>query len=249
MTLSNQSGTPPLTLDGGPLGIADVEQVARTGRRVEVGAVQRIAASRAVIDRVLGDGLPHYGINTGFGSLSSKRIGTADLNALQHNLIRPHSAGGGRPLPLETVRAMMLLLAASLSRGLSGVRAVVVEHIVAMLNAGVTPVVPSIGSVGASGDLAPLAHAALVLIGEGQATMDGSGPMSGAAALSQAGLRPIGLEAKEGLALINGTHLMGAQASLLCADFERLFDAALVAAAISIDGCRGTDAFLDHRVY
>jgi histidine ammonia-lyase len=202
-----------------------------------------------VIDRVLGDGHPHYGINTGFGSLSTKRIDAADLGHLQHNLIRSHSAGVGEPLLREVVRGMMLLLAGSLSRGLSGVRPAVVEQIVAMLNGGVAPVVPSVGSVGASGDLAPLAHAALVVIGEGKATVGDSAPMPGGEALTRAGLKPIALEAKEGLALINGTHLMASQGALLCSDFATLFDAALVATAMSIDGCRGTDAFLDHRIY
>jgi histidine ammonia-lyase len=154
----------------------------------------------------------------------------------------------GEPLPAEVVRAMLLLLAASLARGLSGVRPVVVERVVDLLNAGVTPVIPSVGSVGASGDLAPLAHAALVLIGEGEATWRGE-RLSGGAALRAAGLQPVELETKEGLALINGTHMMAAIAALTLADVERVFAAALCAAAMSIDACRGTDAFLDARVH
>jgi histidine ammonia-lyase len=176
------------------------------------------------------------------------RIADDQLSEVQHNLIRSHAAGVGEALPEDVVRAMLLLLAGSLSRGCSGVRPVVVERLVAMLNAGVTPVVPETGSVGASGDLAPLAHAAQVLIGEGKAYCKGQ-RVAGKEALRQAGIEPLALAAKEGLALINGTHLMAAQAALLMADFDRLFDAALVAVAMSIDACRGTDAFLDERVF
>jgi histidine ammonia-lyase len=143
----------------------------------------------------------------------------------------------------------MLLTAASLSRGMSGVRPVVVETLLALLNAGITPLVPSLGSVGASGDLAPLAHIAVALIGEGRARVHGHGEMNAADALTAARIPPLQLEAKEGLALINGTHLMAAQASLLCQDFETTFRAALAAAAMSIDASRATDAFLDPRVH
>jgi histidine ammonia-lyase len=144
---------------------------------------------------------------------------------------------------------MLILLVASLARGLSGVRPIVAEHLVALLEAGVTPVVPSVGSVGASGDLAPLAHAGLVLLGDGEATTADGRVVSGAEALRAAGLPPLVLEAKEGLALINGTHMMAAAAALVLADVDRLWSAALAAAAMSIDACRGTDAFLDERVH
>jgi histidine ammonia-lyase len=207
-----------------------------------------MAASRRVLEAALADGEPHYGINTGFGSLSRERIAGEDLRELQRNLIRSHAAGAGPPLPAETVRAMMLLLAGSLARGCSGVRPMVAEAIVGLLNGGIVPVVPELGSVGASGDLAPLAHCALVLIGEGEAFVGGC-RQAGAAALQGAGIVPLTLEAKEGLALINGTHLMGAQGALLLHDFDRLFDAAILAAAISIDACRATDTFLDQRVH
>jgi len=239
-----------LTLNAAPLSISDVVTVARQGRVVDLGeaAGARLTASRAIVEAATRDGQAHYGINTGFGSLSRQRVNEQDLRSLQKNLVRSHAAGIGEPLPEETVRAMLVLLAASLCRGHSGVRPVVAEQIVGMLNAGVTPVVPSVGSVGASGDLAPLAHAALVMIGEGEALVRGKA-MSGGQALAGAGLRPLELEAKEGLALINGTHLMAAQGALLCHDFGRLFESALVATAMSIDGCRATDAFLDHRVY
>lgn len=240
-----------LMLDGAPLSIEHVCDVARRSRPVEVSAaaVQVMLRSRAVIESALTDGEAHYGINTGFGSLSQKRIDPKDLRDLQRNLVRSHAAGVGDPLPEDGVRAMMLILAGSFCRGLSGVRPDLARLITGMLNAGVTPVVPSIGSVGASGDLAPLAHIGLVLIGEGHARVKGGSPLDGSQALAKAGLTPITLEAKEGLALINGTHLMAAQGSLLCADSAELFSAALAAGAMSLDACRATDTFLDPRVH
>lgn len=232
------------------LSIDDVVVVAREDARVRVTpkSIAAMKRSRAVVERALKDGEPHYGINTGFGSLSKQRIGEADLAELQRNLVRSHSAGVGEPLPRDVVRAMMLLLAASLARGLSGVRPIVCETIVAMLNRGVTPVVPSVGSVGASGDLAPLSAVALVAIGEGEAEVAGR-RMSGAAALRKAGVKPLELSAKEGLALINGTHLMAGWGSLIMADHDRLLNAAIVALAMSIDACRASHEFLDERLY
>ncbi len=204
--------------------------------------------SRAVVERALKDGEPHYGINTGFGSLAKQRIGERDLATLQRNLVRSHASGAGEPLAEEIVRAMMLCLAASLCRGLSGVRPVVPRTIVRMLNAGVTPVVPSIGSVGASGDLAPLASVALVAIGEGEATVRGR-RLAGGAALRRSRIRPLTLLAKEGLALVNGTHLMTGSAALLLHDTGLLEDAADAALAMSIDACRASHEFLDDRLY
>ncbi|MDX9912524.1 MAG: histidine ammonia-lyase [Phycisphaerales bacterium] len=240
----------PVVLDGSPLTIDALARVARGSAPVEVAASARaaLAASRAVVERTLLDGQAHYGINTGFGSLSRKRIAGEDLSELQHNLIRSHAAGVGEPFADDIVRGMMLCLAASLCRGRSGVRAEVVDAIVGLLNAGVTPIVPSVGSVGASGDLAPLAHVALVLIGEGEARRNGHA-VRGRQACEAGGFEPLTLGAKEGLALINGTHLMAAEGALSCAGFERLFDAALGACAMSIDACRATDAFLDERVF
>lgn len=245
-----------LTIDEAPeaeLGESSIASVVAVARdRVPVSlnkhAMQRLAEGHKALEATLNDGEAHYGINTGFGSFSRQRIAQSELRDLQRNLIRSHAAGVGEPLPTELVRGMMLLLAASLSRGHSGVRPVVVQTIVGMLNKGVHPVVPSIGSCGASGDLAPLAHVALVALGEGQAEVGGK-LMDGGRAMRAAGLKPITLEAKEGLALINGTHLMAAYAVLLSHDFDRLFDAALVGAAMSIDACRATDAFLDQRVH
>lgn len=250
---SPRAGGAAVDLGVQPLTPEEVERVARGAAKVRLSDHSRgaIAASRARLEAVLADGEPYYGINTGFGSFSRQRIGNKDLAALQVNLIRSHAAGVGKPLEADAVRGMMLLLVGSLSRGLSGVRPVVVETLIGMLNAsggGITPVVPEIGSVGASGDLAPLAHVALALIGEGEVVHRGKVVPAGAA-LASAGLRPVALGAKEGLALINGTHLMAAQGALLVRDFERVFDAALVAAAMSIDACRATDAFLDKRVH
>ena len=249
----------------GPWGltIGQIEAVARRGSAVKVTAEAKAAMkrSRGVVERALGDGKPHYGINTGFGSLAKQRIGPDDLRALQRNLVRSHSAGVGEPLRPELVRAMMVVLAGSLARGLSGVRPVVVETLCGMINGGVTPVIPSIGSVGASGDLAPLAHLALALIGEGEAILDPdfrapslratdfSRRIPAARALTQAGLKPVTLEAKEGLALINGTHLMCAEGALLCADARTLMTAAITALAMSMDACRATHTFLDVRLY
>jgi histidine ammonia-lyase len=237
---------------GTGLTLADVVSVARGSRRVELGDQGRraVLASREVVEAALQNRHPLYGINTGFGSLSRAQIAPGKLLILQQNLVRSHACGVGESLPDETVRAMMLLTAASLARGMSGVRPLLIDHIASLLNAGVTPLVPSLGSVGASGDLAPLAHIALVLIGEGRARVRGSHEeLSGADALSRAKLSPLQLAAKEGLALINGTHLMAAQGALLCHDVATIFPAALVAAAMSIEASRGTDAFLDPRVH
>lgn len=234
----------------GDLSISGVVAVARDRLAVALNdhALRRLAEGRKALEATLNDGEAHYGINTGFGSFSRQRIAKGELRDLQRNLIRSHAAGVGEPLPTEIVRGMMLLLAASLARGHSGVRPVVVQTIVGMLNKGVHPVVPSIGSCGASGDLAPLAHVALVALGEGEAEFNGR-VMEGGRAMRAAGLKPISLEAKEGLALINGTHLMAASGVLLSHDFDQLFEAALAASAMSIDACRATDAFLDERVH
>ncbi|MCB9846520.1 MAG: histidine ammonia-lyase [Phycisphaeraceae bacterium] len=246
MALSTGAG---VLIDGGPLSLADVERVARCGVPVSIGAsaVALMEASRRVVEAALDDGEAHYGINTGFGSLARTRIPRDELAELQRNLIRSHAAGVGEALGEDVVRAMLLILAGSLCRGLSGVRPALAHRIVDLLNAGVTPVVPSIGSVGASGDLAPLAHAALVLIGEGEAFVGGE-RLVGGEALRRAGVEAIGLEAKEGLALINGTHLMAAQAALLCADFDRVVTSAALACAMSIDSNRATDEPLHEAV-
>ncbi len=239
-----------LKLDGQPLTLDDVEAVARHGRQVGLGESARkaIDAARLVIDEAATAERPIYGVNTGFGSLSTHRIEPDAVRDVQRNLIRSHSAGVGDPLPDAIVRGMLLILAASLSRARSGVRSDVVQGIVDLLNHGIVPVVPSRGSVGASGDLAPLAHAALVLTGEGEARAEGT-IRPGSEALAAAGLSPLALEAKEGLALINGTHLMTSMGAMALCDVKQLFGAALAAAAMAIDACRATDAFLDERLH
>ena len=237
-------------LTPGALAIIDVVAAARHGARVSIDKSARGAMlrSRALVESRLADGLPYYGINTGFGSLANKRIADADLQQLQLNLIRSHSAGVGEPLRTEIVRGMMLLLAASLCRGLSGVRPVIAERLVVMLNSGITPLVPSVGSVGASGDLAPLAAIALTLVGEGMVSVAGK-TMPTSRALAAIRKQPIVLHAKEGLALINGTHLMAAEGALLGHDAVVLHASAVMGLAMSIDACRATDTFLDARLY
>jgi histidine ammonia-lyase len=258
--------TDHLILTGAPLTIADVVAVARERRHVALAAqaVEQIAASRALVERIVAEGQVCYGVTTGFGALSKIPIPAEHLGALQHNLVRSHAAGVGAPLPPDIVRATMLLCAASLARGASGVRPAVVEALLALLNQGVVPLVPSRGSVGASGDLAPLAHIALVLIGEGHTLGDwrletGDWPANlqslisnlkpGAEALAQAGLAPLQLKAKEGLALLNGTHLMAAMGALLHHDALLLLHAAEAAAAMSLEGALGTHAALDPRTH
>lgn len=240
----------PLELGGEALTLGDVERVARGGARVQLTSAgrERLARSRAALEGAMAGEEALYGVNTGFGSLARVRIGGDDLREVQRNLILSHAAGVGEPLPIDVVRAMILLSAASLTRGLSGVRPVVVERLLELLNRGVTPIVPERGSVGASGDLAPLAHAALLLLGEGEAVHEGQ-RISGSEALRRLEQQPLVLEAKEGLALINGTHLMAAIGALALDDTDRLFSAALCAAAMSADACRGTDAYLDERVH
>lgn len=235
---------------GSTITTTDLVSVARHNARVSItpAGLAQMKRARAIVEHAMRDDAPHYGINTGFGSLAKQRINAEDLATLQRNLVRSHSAGVGTPLATETVRGMMLLLAASLCRGMSGVRPIVAETLVAMLNKGVTPLVPSVGSVGASGDLAPLAAVALVAIGEGRATLNGN-ETTGAAALAKAAIKPLTLDAKEGLALINGTHLMAAEGALLVHDAETLAEAARVALAMSIDACRASHSFLDARLY
>ncbi len=237
-------------LTGAALHIEQVRAVARDNAPVSLSGAARasISAARTALEAAVRAGAPMYGVNTGFGSLSRQRIAPEGIRDMQRNLIRSHASGVGPPLPPDVVRAMMLILAASLSRGRSGVRIETVEAVLAMLNAGVTPVIPEVGSVGASGDLAPLAHVALALLGEGEVFWKGS-RVAASDALHQAGLTPFELDAKEGLALINGTHLMAAQGALLLADWQRLWSASLAACAMSIDAARATDAFLDPRVY
>ncbi|MGH9416256.1 MAG: histidine ammonia-lyase [Terriglobales bacterium] len=245
------SRTSPLELSGHGLRLEQVVEVALAHRPVRLApaARSRMLATRAIVERALLRPEPAYGINTGLGRLSDVRIPPAKVRQLQLNLLRSHASGVGTPLPVEVVRAMLLLRANSLAKGFSGVRPRIVEALCALLNRGVHPVVPSQGSVGASGDLAPLAHLALVLIGEGEATLAASPRLlSGAEALRRAGLKPLTLEAKEGLSLLNGTQAMLASGTLSLLTAERLVEAAEVIGALSLEALRGTPVAFDSRL-
>ncbi len=240
-----------ILLTGSDLTLEQLLAIADLGEAVGIAdeAARRVRASRAVVDRkALGDE-PVYGINTGFGSFAEVKVAPDALEALQLNLLRSHAAGVGSPLPVRAVRASMALRANVLAKGFSGIRLDTLEALVALLNRRVHPVVPSRGSVGASGDLAPLAHLALVLVGEGEATFGDGGRVSGADALSLAGLAPITLGPKEGLALINGTQVSTAVLALALAGAEQLARAADVAAALSIDALRGSIHPFEARIH
>ena len=208
----------------------------------------RVAASAAAVERILARGEPVYGINTGFGKLATMRIAAQDLAHLQRNIVLSHAAGVGEPASIETTRLMMALKLGSLAQGASGVQPRTLAFLEAMLARGVTPVVPSQGSVGASGDLAPLAHMAAAMIGVGEARI-GERVMSAEAALAEAGLEPIALEPKEGLALINGTQFSTANALVGLLKAETLFRSALATGALSTDGARGSDTPFDARIH
>jgi histidine ammonia-lyase len=239
-----------LQLDGQPLSLAEIEEVALAGRRVAVAdaAQERMTAGRAQIEQILATGQTVYGVNTGFGKLADVRVAPDKLAQLQTNLVRSHAGGVGEPLSEPEVRAMLLLRANVLAKGFSGNRPEVVELLVGMLNAGVHPVVPERGSVGASGDLAPLAHLALVVIGEGEAFLNGE-RLPGAEALRRVELKPIALAAKEGLALLNGTQAMTAVGALAVARAQRLVLLADLAGAMSLEALMGTPAAFDARIH
>jgi histidine ammonia-lyase len=228
-----------------PTGIdpSDVAAVARRDARVEVSAdaVAAMAASRAIVDGIEASGRPVYGVSTGFGALANTSIAPSRRAELQHALIRSHAAGIGAPMPREVVRAMMLLRVRSLALGRSGVRPVLAQGLVDLLNADITPWVPEHGSLGASGDLAPLAHCALVLLGEGWVLGRDGARGCAAESLQAAGLHPLELAAKEGLALINGTDGMLGMLLLAVADAEHLFAMADVTAALAIEAMLGSE--------
>lgn len=228
-------------VDGRSLQPEDVERVAE-GERVELAgeARHRMEAARAVVERIVEQRTPVYAVSTGVGNLCTVAIAPEDVRTLQRNIVRSHAAGVGRPLDEGAVRAMLVLRANALASGYSGVRPVVVETLLAMLNRRVHPVVPEQGSVGASGDLAPLAHLALVLIGEGEAFFQGE-RLPGREALRRAEITPVVLEAKEGIGLINGTQFMSALGTLFLLEAERLVSVADAAGALTIDALRGTD--------
>jgi histidine ammonia-lyase len=241
--------TGTIRLDGETLSFAQAYDVALGGAPTALDdmARKRMEASRAVVEKLLASGATAYGINTGFGELAQVRISPDKIRQLQLNLVRSHSCGVGAALSESETRAMILLRANTLAKGLSGVRPLVVETLCAMLNRRVHPVIPAQGSVGASGDLAPLAHLAAVAIGEGEAIFDGA-RMPGGDAMKRAGVAPLVLEAKEGLSLLNGTQGMLALLALALRDAQILCDAADIAAALSLDGLRGSPAAFDERI-
>jgi histidine ammonia-lyase len=233
-----------ITVGVGPITEAELVAVARRGAGVVLGtdALAAITASRAIIDALADDPEPHYGISTGFGALATKHIPPTQRVLLQRSLIRSHAAGSGPEVEREVVRALMLLRLSTLATGRTGVRPQTASTLADLLDAGITPVVREYGSLGCSGDLAPLAHVALALIGEGQ-VRDGSGSLGSAGEILAAhGITPLVLHEKEGLALINGTDGMLGQLLLACTDLERLFRTADLTAAMSIEAMLGTSA-------
>lgn len=239
-----------LSVAGHSLGVEVLESVAhqRVVARLDQAAAERMRAARALVERIVSDGETVYGVNTGFGKLADVRIDSHDLRTLQLNLVRSHACGLGDPLEAGEVRCMLLLRANVLAKGFSGARVEVAESLLAMLEADVLPLVPSLGSVGASGDLAPLAHLALGLIGEGDAHFAGE-RMSAVAALERAGIAPVTLEVKEGLALLNGTQAMVAVGGLALARALRLVDLADVVGAMTLEALLGTPAAFDARIH
>lgn len=239
-----------LELDGQRLSLAQVVAVARGQEEVTLArsSQNRVAESRKIVEAIISEGRTVYGINTGFGKLSDVRIEPSQLRELQLNLVRSHSCGLGTPLSIEEARAMLLLRANVLALGFSGCRVEVIDTLVAMLNSGVTPVIPEKGSVGASGDLAPLAHLALTSIGEGEAFYRNQ-RMSSADALQRASIEPLRLEAKEGIALLNGTQAMAAVGALALYRAERVARLADVAGAMALEALKGTPVAFDERIH
>jgi histidine ammonia-lyase len=238
-----------ISLDGNSLTLAEVIRVARGKEEVQISSAGRkqIACSRAIVEKILQEERPVYGVSTGFGDFSQVFIAKDQRAQLQRNLILSHATGVGAHLDEDVVRAAMLLRANSLAKGYSGIRLETVEMLLAMLNKQITPAIPCKGSVGASGDLAPLSHMVLVMLGEGEAYVEGQ-LMSGAAALAQAGLQPVVLGGKEGLALINGTQIMTAVGCIAWQDAVNLMKSADIAAALSLEGLKGTRAAFDRRI-
>jgi len=237
-------------LDGQRISLGQIAGVARGTERVSLsaGARERVAASRRVIEKIIAEGRVVYGVNTGFGKLSDVHIPPEELRALQLNLVRSHSCGVGPLLSEEEVRALLLLRANVLALGFSGARPVLIDTLLQMLERRVHPVIPEKGSVGASGDLAPLAHLALSAIGEGEAFYQGE-RMQSSDALRRAGVEPLQLEAKEGLALLNGTQGMAAVGALALHRALRVARVANIAGAMTLEALRGTPAAFDERIH
>ncbi len=237
-------------LDGEHLTLEQVGSVATKSEPVSLTpeSIEKMLRSRAVVERLAADDAPVYGVNTGVGRLADVRVGKEDLEQLQRNIVRSHACGTGEPLAREEVRAMMLVRANVLAKGFSGIRPLIAERLCELLNKDVTPLVPSRGSVGASGDLAPLAHMALVLIGEGQAEVDGR-LWPGKEALRKAAIEPVALASKEGVSLLNGTQAMLGVGCLQLRTAEVLAATADVACALTIDALRGTPRAFDRRLH
>jgi histidine ammonia-lyase len=237
------------TLTPGNVSLAQWRAVYRgAGVKLDPACAPRVAESAAAVARILAKGEPVYGINTGFGKLASVRIGDEDLATLQRNIVLSHAAGTGEPSPVPVIRLMMALKLASLAQGASGVRPETVALLEAMLAKGLTPVVPSQGSVGASGDLAPLSHMAATMIGVGEIVLEGE-RLPAAEALARAGLSPLELGPKEGLALLNGTQFSTANALAGLFEAELLFRSALVTGALSTEAAKGSDTPFDPRIH
>jgi len=239
-----------LLLSGQPLTLEQISNVAHGREQVSLAdeARARVENARRVVEQIVAEGRTVYGVNTGFGKLSDVSIQPSELRELQLNLVRSHACGLGNPLSEPEVRAMLLLRANVLAAGFSGARALVIETLISMLEKGVTPVVPEKGSVGASGDLAPLSHLAIVAIGEGEAFYQGE-RLPGGVALERAQIEPLQLEVKEGLALLNGTQAMGAVGGLALHRAERLVRLADVAGAMTLEALRGTPVAFDERIH
>ncbi|MBX3119745.1 MAG: histidine ammonia-lyase [Fimbriimonadaceae bacterium] len=239
-----------IKLSGQPLTLAEIEAVAFGKRQVSIdsAAILGIEKARALVENIVADDAVVYGISTGFGKLSEVKIPAAELKDLQLNLVRSHACGVGNPLSIPEVRVMLLLRANVLAKGFSGARLLVLETLLQMLEKGVHPVIPEKGSVGASGDLAPLAHLALVLLGEGEAFYDGV-RMAGDDAMQWAGIPTIELEAKEGLALLNGTQAICAVGGLALARAQRVAHAADVVGAMTLEALLGTPTAFDPRIH
>jgi len=239
-----------LELKGQKLLLAQVVAVARNQERVTLAAAarERVAQSRRVVEKIVAEGRTVYGVNTGFGKLSDVRIEPSQLRELQLNLVRSHSCGLGSPLSEAEARAMLLLRANVLALGYSGCRPILIETLLQLLERGVTPLIPEKGSVGASGDLAPLAHLALTVIGEGEAFYRGE-RMPSAKALLRAEIEPLQLEVKEGIALLNGTQAMVAVGGLALYRAERVVRLADVAGAMALEALRGTPVAFDERIH
>ena len=239
-----------MLIEPGLLSLEQIQTIHAGGVSLQLANSCRaaVAASAAVVQAAATGDAPVYGVNTGFGKLANQRISAAQLDTLQLNLIRSHSVGVGEPLQPAVVRLMLALKAASLARGYSGVRQVVIDTLIAVHNAGLVPYVPSQGSVGASGDLAPLSHMTLALLGEGEMLVDGKAQPA-LAQLQAAGIEPLKLAAKEGLALINGTQTSTALALHALLTFEPVLEAALVIGALTVDAARGSDGPFDPRIH